>query len=188
VGLWALVIGFGNAFITEDYFERYRTRYAPVSILALEHYLAEHQINAGFGDYWSAYAITYLTSERLTLASINSVDRYPAYTSAGLSQSQQAYVFRRDMLPESLTVASGQSTSALSEWMTTHLPALFPEVATRLNNQVLIERRQIEDWDVWVVGESQDAMYPMTSQSACIEALNITPCATPPQPAAPSRR
>jgi hypothetical protein len=187
-GMWALVIGLGNAFITVDYFDRYRTRYTPVTILALEQYLAEHQIIAGFGDYWNAYAITYLTSERLTIAPINSHDRYPAYTRAGLSQSRHAYVFRQDMLPASLTLASGQSTRALSDWMTTHLPALFPEVGARLNNQVLIERRQIGDWDVWIVDEPDITTQQMTRQISSFDARSITAYAVQRRPAMPSRR
>ena len=42
--------------------------------------LRNRGIRGGFGDYWTAYKLTFLADERIIIAPVNGVDRYPAYT------------------------------------------------------------------------------------------------------------
>jgi hypothetical protein len=43
-------------------------------------------IRAAYADYWASYTVTFLTRERIILAPVNGVDRYPPYAATVLAQ------------------------------------------------------------------------------------------------------
>ena len=121
---------------------------SPEAVSTLEEFLSDHDVQGGYADYWIAYTLDYLTEERLTLAPFNGMDRDPRYSERVASLPVHAYLFPLNAIPdEARRVADIVQWVDLSQVGEPPVPGL----SQRLEKQVVLERRTVRNWDVWLV-------------------------------------
>jgi hypothetical protein len=124
-------------------------RYEPQNVAALEQYLQQQGVRAGYADYWLSYTLDFLTNERLVLAPYNGVDRYPAYTEQVGRAPVRAFIFWHADLPPELR--TGTDFAALLQHSQAQGLRLFPHVAAQTEHSAVLERQVIDGWDIWIV-------------------------------------
>jgi hypothetical protein len=147
-GLWVLQVGIGNLVDVGAYWNDRRAAYSPEAVSTLEEFLTDHDVQGGYADYWIAYPLDYVTEERLTLAPYNGVDRYPRYSERVASLPVHAYLLPLNAIPD-----EASRVSDIAHWLSLGQGSgpTFSGFSQRLENQVVLERRTVRNWDVWLV-------------------------------------
>jgi hypothetical protein len=148
VGLWVFQLAVLNLRDIDQQWDTRRDRFSPASIAMLEQALQEAEITSGYADYWTAYALDYLTDERITLAPYNGIDRYPPYTEHVIGQSRIALIFPGNLLPEETSTI--QEVQQFLSGFTIAGPA-FPEFHSDMAGRRLQQRLRTGSWEVWLL-------------------------------------
>ena len=130
---------------------------------AVEQHLVSRGAASGFADYWTAYVLDYVSTERLKLSVYDGVLRRPAYEQSQTASPLLGYVFGPGEAPpgvdslEPVAVAL-QRQAPVPGW-------IRPDVVDRMAHQVVVERTQFGPWDVVVASEGArvDARYLATA-------------------------
>jgi hypothetical protein len=151
LGFWVLLVGLLNVTRMGRIWDKLRDRHSPEAIAILEEHLTRMGVDGGYADYWVAYPLDFLTEERLVLAPYNGFDRYPAYSELVDSLPVQAYLFE----PGTISPEASRPNDIVGELIDGGPGALLdPRLADRLARQVVLDRRQVANWDVWLLGDS----------------------------------
>jgi hypothetical protein len=120
------------------------------SVRELEGFFEENSVRTGYADYWLSYTLDYMTDERLVVAPYNGVDRYPRYTLVVGAQPIQAYI-----LPGGGVSQEDAQVDDLLQYIDSHQGAgpARSEVVDRLSSQIVLKRRAVANWDVWLVAD-----------------------------------
>lgn len=147
---WSLWIGLNNLAYLSNLWEERSYRYAPESIVALEDFLAQQQVQGAYADYWMAYALTFVTEERLTVTPYNGIDRYPSYTEFVQNQTTQAYLFW-----DNQNSICGSQISELRDVLKHggEAGAAHQHINVHLTQQIVLECQRVAGWNVWIVGQ-----------------------------------
>jgi hypothetical protein len=119
--------------------------WSPPAIQALERHLVARGAATGFADYWTAYAVDFLTDERLRLTTFHGARRYLGYDAAQAGSLLTAYVFEPGQLPDGVDVL-GAARDRLRGVVRT-------DVLERTARQVVVDRARVDRWDVVVSSE-----------------------------------
>jgi hypothetical protein len=131
-----------------QFWETRYNRFSTALTRPLEEMLSEVQVTAGYGDYWTVYALDFLLEERVILAPYNGMDRYPPYTAHVAAQPRIALILSAPLLPES--VSSIPEVQEVLSGFTGAGPA-FPQFHDDIANRRLQQRFQAGRWEVWIL-------------------------------------
>ncbi len=153
VVIWAGYVGLSNIAFARTQWPVGFTRFDREAVEQLETHLEGAGVSAGFADYWGAFALDFLTQERITLAPYNGLDRIPAYSELARSAEKVAFIFPLDRRP-----TDGLSVDALEEYLALENPAASEGPAAgwirqAVGNYRLQSRTAIAYWDVWILWE-----------------------------------
>ncbi|MBI3977103.1 MAG: hypothetical protein HY331_02850 [Chloroflexi bacterium] len=152
VGFWVFQVGVANLVELDGIWSARRERFSTETVSELDAFLSQHSVAGGYADYYVAYTLSFLTEERLTFAPYNGGDRYPAYSEKAAALPVQAYVFWPSTIPPGIARADELARELRQHKLGTFGPA-FPKVLDDLGRRVVLERRQVGEWDVWLVGD-----------------------------------
>ncbi len=151
IGLWIIIVGFGNLHIVKHEWSKDQARwYEPEKIAQIEKFLIDNDTYGGFSDFWSAYALTYLTEERLIFSQYSGVIRIPEYEQEVIEMPRKALIFcPRVQLSESL------SLNELRIKLTSGIGSgpIYRRLRNEIQNKQLLDRRNISGWDIWLLTE-----------------------------------
>lgn len=149
--IWIGFLAFTNLSYATQHWPMKFTRFDPTAIAALEDHLSRNSATSGYADYWGAYAIDFLSNERLTLAPYNGISRISSYSEAVGAASIRAFV-----LPTGWILPSGEKTDLLVDFIARENavsgegPA-FEGVFEWIRGARTISRRTIAAFDVWIL-------------------------------------
>ncbi|NOK62476.1 MAG: hypothetical protein GFH27_549293n210 [Chloroflexi bacterium AL-W] len=148
---WSLWIGFNNITYLGNLWEERSHRYASESVAALEDFLSQRQVQGAYADYWMAYALTFVTEERLTIAPYNGIDRYPSYTEFVQNQTTQAYLFWGNQ-----NSTCGSQIEELEDALERSGEAgvAHQNISAQLTQSTVLECQDVADWNVWIVRQA----------------------------------
>ena len=127
------------------------TRFDREATAQLEAKLASAGVSAGFADYWGAYALDFLTQERIVLAPYNGLDRIPAYTEQVKLAERVAFVFPVNRRPKGgLAMERLQEHLALEDPISGEGPA-HGWLRESLDQYSVESRESVAYWDVWIL-------------------------------------
>jgi hypothetical protein len=105
-------------------------------------------VQGGYADYWIAYTLDFVSEERVTFAPYNGKDRYPSYSETVAALPVHAYLFPLDAIPDQ----AGRVEDILQRLsLNKGAGPAFPGFAEHVGRQVVLERRTVRNWDVWLV-------------------------------------
>jgi hypothetical protein len=150
LGFWLGFVGVSNVVDVRIGASPFSVAFTPPNVGALTGYLQQHNVQGGYTDYWIAYPLDFLTHESLTFAPFNHLDRYEPYTQRVADLPVQAYVFLSNTIPDDLATAE-----ALRDELRNRPDLfMFTEVIDGLEGDQVIERRRINNLDVWLIRNS----------------------------------
>ena len=153
VGFWVLSAGIRNlTYANAGWYVKF-TRYDPPAVGTLEAYLVGQGIRHGYADYWGAYTLDFLWSDRIIIAPYNGIDRYPAYSAEVASSSVQAYLFPRENAPTPTAQMKDLLAFLGQENLESGEGAASGHVQERLESQRVTGLEQVADWYVWIVAD-----------------------------------
>jgi len=150
LGLCVLQVGIVNLVHVGELWSDRSEWYSPEAISTLEEFLTQNKVQGGYADYWFAYTLDFLTEERVTIAPYNAIDRYPAYSERVLTLPVQSYLFWPGAMPPQ---ASQADDIARELKLGKGAGLAFPWILERLGKQVVLERRRVSNWDVWLLSD-----------------------------------
>ena len=148
---WAGYLGASNiAYATTQWPAKF-TRFDREATEQLETHLASADVSAGFADYWGAYALDFLTQERITIAPYNGLNRIPAYTEQAKSADRVAFFFPEQRSPE-----PGGALEDLRQHLALENPVsgegpAHEWIRQALDEYQVVERQTVGFWDVWIL-------------------------------------
>jgi hypothetical protein len=148
VALYVYQLGIVNLRSAHQFWETRHGRFSTAETVPLEEKLRDLQVTAGYGDYWTVYALDFLLEERMILAPYNGIDRYPPYTAHVAGQPRIALIFPAALLPE--TVSTIPEMQEVLSGFTGAGPA-FPQFHNEIATRRLQERLRVGRWDVWLL-------------------------------------
>ncbi|MEM8535550.1 MAG: hypothetical protein AAGF95_32265 [Chloroflexota bacterium] len=150
IAFWSLWIGLNNVIYLSKLWEERSHRYAPESVAALEDFLGQRQTQGAYADYWMAYALTFVTEERLTVAPYNGIDRYPAYTALVQDQTTRAYLFWEGQ-DSTCSSEIDRLKNALEH--NGEAGAAHQHITVQLTQGTILECQRVAGWNVWIVSQ-----------------------------------
>jgi hypothetical protein len=120
----------------------------PQDVQALEAVLEREGVSGGYADYWEAYALDFLTDERLTICPYNGKTRYVPYEEAVLRAPRRAYLLRPGQV-EPGTTRLADLVQALESGGDAGQG--FVRIRSDAAAQVVRMRETVGPWDVWVL-------------------------------------
>jgi hypothetical protein len=149
VTFWIAFVGVNNLLDQNSARPAHSGSYAPNVVPGLEAFMKQRNLQGGYADYWVAYTLDFLTEEQFSFAPFNVIDRYPPYTQKVRELPVQVYIFERNIIPNNISTVDelvhelrGKKNARLG---------IFPQIIKDLDNDVLVERRNVSGLDVWVV-------------------------------------
>jgi hypothetical protein len=150
---WIPTVGIANlVYANSNWYVKF-TRYDPPAVSTLESYLLGQGIRYGYADYWGAYTLDFVWSERITIAPYNGIDRYPAYSSEVESSSVQAFIFPHGNAPAPTARMDDLLAFLGRENLTSGEGPASDTVRKRLEIQKVASVREIASWDIWIVAD-----------------------------------
>lgn len=148
---WLALIMLLNTGFTLAHWPIQHQFYTAQTVGALEQYLENRNVRYGYADFWDGFTLDFLTQERVTIAPFNQMDRYPPYSERVAAEPVQFYLFVAGQGP-----AGNGQISDLIGFLTLKGPSkasapAFPGIIEQLQDQQVIERERVANWDIWVV-------------------------------------
>lgn len=150
---WTAFVGLTNINYAREHWPVKFTRFDPERVAILETYLQDKGATTGFADYWGAYALDFVTSERLTLAPYNGLNRYPPYSNTVAASSVRAFIFPLSNAPGSMSRPDDLIAFLQEENLQSGEKGAFPWITEMIRSLTLQDRRRVADWDVWIMAE-----------------------------------
>jgi hypothetical protein len=148
---WAGYFGISNIAFAKTQWPAKFTRFDRAATMQLETYLTSAGTSAGFADYWGAYALDFLTQERIVLAPYNGLNRIPAYTEQVKLADRVAFVFPMDRRPgDGLVIVRLRDYLALENPVSGEGPA-HEWIRQGLDAYQVVGRQTVGYWDVWIL-------------------------------------
>jgi len=148
---WAGYLGISNIAFAKTQWPAKFTRFDRAATAQLETHLMSTGVAAGFADYWGAYALDFLTQERIVLAPYNGLNRIPSYTEQARLADRVAFVFPIDRRPaDGLVIERLRGHLALENPISGEGPA-HGWIRESLDGYVVESRETVAYWDVWIL-------------------------------------
>jgi len=148
IGFWVLVVGVGNLNHAYEVWNRQRYLNSPKAVTALIEFLEQEGINGCYADYWLTYRLDFLTGERFEFATYNGTERFSNDRERVAKMPIRAYIFSIGAIPKESTVIN-----AMIDYMKQDFGfgSAFRPILMQLENQKIIKREQVGNWDVWLL-------------------------------------
>jgi hypothetical protein len=141
-------LGLVNLRSAHQFWETRYGRFSTAGTAPREGIMRDLQITAGYGDYWTVYALDFLLEERMILTPYNGIDRYPPYTAHVAGQPRIALILPAALLPETLSTIP-EMQEVLSGF--TGAGPAFPQFHSEIAVRRLQQRLRVGRWDVWLL-------------------------------------
>lgn len=129
------------------------TAYEPGEVGQLGRILHEESVEAAYADYWGAFTLTYLLDEPVVVAPHNGIDRIPRYTAAA-GQADPVAVIQPRAWAGDLEDLDDLLASLAEENVASGEGAAREGVRQGLSGGMLLERREVGPWVVWLIDPS----------------------------------
>lgn len=156
VVLWTLQLGLGDWVQAKRYWDLRNVSHSLEATAELEAFLGQRGVRGGYAEYWEAYALDFLTAERLIFAPYN-MDRYPAYADEVAGLDVQAWLLPAEAIPadattvEALRRALTGEEGRLADFYPPGAGPPSPWVLATLQGEAVRERQHVARWDVWLL-------------------------------------
>ena len=151
VVVWAGYLGLSNIAFAKAQWPVKFTRFDREATRQLEAYLETAGVSTAFADYWGAFALDFLTQERIILAPYNGLDRIPAYSEQARFAERVAFIFPLDRRPlDGLSLERMEEHLALENPVSGEGPAA-ETILESLGDYRLESRSPVAYWDVWIL-------------------------------------
>ncbi|HET7034537.1 MAG TPA: hypothetical protein VFI42_02540, partial [Thermomicrobiaceae bacterium] len=126
---------------------------SPSAAGQVEQYLQRQGVQGGYAGYWTAYALDYLSGERLTFTSLGQ-DRYSPYTRHVEGLTTIAVLLQPGMVPANQTSIDALLAGARTDLAQYHAAHIREE----FGRMRILSRRTVGDWDVWLLTEQNGGL------------------------------
>ena len=151
IGLWVVGVGLVSTLDVSMLWHNRQDPWPPEAVASLEAYLARNQVKGGYADYWIAYALDFLTQERIALAPYTRLDRFRPYSDQAASIPVQAYVFWPGVVPE-----GSKDGAAIVRALSQKVPGQTNDLLMgHLSRQTVFDHQRVGNWDVWLMTDRE---------------------------------
>lgn len=149
MGLLILQLG-SNFIITKKNWSGAMAGFRLEDIAKLEEFLAQNNLQGGYANYWTAYALDFLTEERFIFVSYTGENHYSPYLEKVKAFPIHAYVISQVWEPV-LPPEASTTKDLIQEIKRLYPYPFLPELPEHLKKQTVLKREKVANWDVWII-------------------------------------
>jgi hypothetical protein len=157
IGISVIAMGAANLTDVNRRWSQGAGCYSAQTIHSIRKYMDEYGARGGYADNWVAFGLTLAGNSEIAFCPYNlsSHNRFPEYYQRAAASPVQAYIFYSPESDLQTTSTHDDLMKALEEGVGLGEP-IRADILQSLKKQTVLDRRQINKWDVWMVGEPAD--------------------------------